>query len=412
MKILKDTKGLALFMSIVMMTIFLFFLSASLYLTRVDTKITSNLKLSTQALEVADAGIQHALALIPSGYDFDKELNCDPSCPLVPKSAFPSGSAFSYTVTARNDPLDAGGATDDTDSTFILASTAEGPAGTLKTVEAYVRRTVNPFTAPAAVYINATSATPFDSLFFDEDDLLVIDGHDTDPQDILDGLDDTAGSDPTPKFAVATTSAALTSTLQAEWNAGNYENLHYFCGEGGDCVTGIPSLGTTSELIDIDQVADKFIQHGSTVTLNGMISDDICSSPCQPCPSATPCELGTSANPQITYIKDPVGISSVLRGHVRGHGVLVVEGRTTIGDNFRFNGLVIHKRTDSSHYISLENSAWIYGSLLIGAYNGEAKFTIEDFVQLFYSSQALSMVQTNWGSIIPGPARVFAWQDK
>ncbi len=90
----------------------------------------------------------------------------------------------------------------------------------------------------------------------------------------------------------------------------------------------------------------------------------------------------------------------------------MVEGRTTIGGDFRFNGLVIHKRSDSSHYVLLENNAWIYGNVLIGAYNGEAKFTVEDFVQLFYSSQALSMVETNWGSILPGPARVFAWQDK
>jgi hypothetical protein len=98
---------------------------------------------------------------------------------------------------------------------------------------------------------------------------------------------------------------------------------------------------------------------------------------------------------------------------VIGHGVLVVEGRTTIGGNFRFNGLVIHKRTDSSHYISLENSAWIYGSVLVGAdTNGEAKFSVKDYFQGIYSSEALAMVETNWGSIAPGPARVFAWQDK
>ena len=71
MRILKDSKGLALFMSIALMTVFLFFLSASLYLTRVETKITSNLKLATQTLEVADAGLHHAMALIPDGYAFN-----------------------------------------------------------------------------------------------------------------------------------------------------------------------------------------------------------------------------------------------------------------------------------------------------------------------------------------------------
>ena len=405
MKIIKDNQGLALFMAIVMMTIFLFFLSASLYLTRVDTKITSNLKLATQALEVADAGLQHALALIPTGYDFDKELNCDPSCPLVPKTAFPSGSAFSYTVTVRNDPDDGGGATNDTDELFILASTAEGPAGTLKTVEAYVRRSLIPFTSPAAVYVNANSAVPANDYFLDPNGIFFLDGNDWGAgENILDWTDDPVGPDPAPKFAIATTSAAVTAGLQADHDP----NSHYLWGAGGD-----PSLGTTTDLINVDQVADKFINHGNTVTLNGMITDTSCSSPCQPCPISAPCSLGTKDNPQITYIKDPVGTSSVLRGHVIGHGVLVVEGRTTIGGNFRFNGLVIHKRTDSSHYISLENSAWIYGSVLVGAdINGEAKFAVKDYVQLFYSSQALSMVQTNFGSIIPGPARVFAWIDK
>ena len=412
MKILKDTKGLALFMAIAMMTIFLFFLSASLYLTRVDTKITSNLKLATQALEVADAGLQHALALIPAGYDFNDELDCNPPgpppCVIVSNSSFPSGSAFSYTVTARNDPLDGGGATNDTNETILVASTAQGPGGTLKTVEAYVRRSVNPFTAPSALYVNASSATSYDSLFFDDDDSIAVIGDDTNAGDLLDPWDDTAGPKPS-ELALATTSAAVTSALQNELNTWGW--LHYILGSGGD-----PSLGTTTNFIDINQVADKFINHSGTVKyLDGLVTSSnsaTCSTPCQLCTSASPCQLGTSASPQITYIKDSISTSSVLRGHVRGHGVLVVEGRTTIGGDFRFNGLVIHKRSDSSHYVSLENSAWIYGGVLIGAYNGEAKFTVEDFVQLFYSSQALSMVETNWGSILPGPARVFAWQDK
>ena len=408
-KLLKNSKGLALFMSIAMMTIFLFFLSASLYLTRVETKITSNLKLSTQALEVADAGLQHALALIPAGYHFNKELNCDPSCPLVPQSDFPSaGSAFSYTVTARNDPLDGGGATNDTDKTVILASTAEGPAGTLKTVEAYVTRSVNPFTAPSALYVNASSATSHDLLFFDDDDSVAVIGYDTNPGDILDPWDDSAGPEPS-ELAITTTSAAVTSALQNELN--DWGLLHYILGSGGD-----PSLGTTANVIDVNQVAESYINHPNAVKydVDGLVtSGSSCSSPCQLlCTSSSPCEFGTPSSPQITYIKDSVSSSTVLNGHVRGHGVLVVEGRITIGGDFKFNGLVIHKRSDSTHYVSLENNAWIYGGMLLGDYNGEAKFTIKDFVQLFYSSQALSMVETEWGSILPSPARVAAWQDK
>ncbi len=261
MKIIRDNQGLALFMAIAMMTIILFFLSASVYLTRVDTKITSNLKLATQALEVADAGLQHALALIDTGYNFNNELNCNPPgsppCTLVPSSSFPSGSVFSYTVTARNDPVDAGGATNDTNETILLTSTADGPAGTVKTVQAYVKRSLSEFTPPSTLYINASSATSYDNYFFDNDDSVAIFGYDTNSGNILDPWDDTAGPK-SDELALSATDAAVTTALQNELNT--WGPLHYILGAGAD-----PSLGTTTTIIDVNQVADKFINHSGTV---------------------------------------------------------------------------------------------------------------------------------------------------
>jgi len=90
----------------------------------------------------------------------------------------------------------------------------------------------------------------------------------------------------------------------------------------------------------------------------------------------------------------------------------VVEGRTTIGGNFNFNGLVIHKKSDSTHYISFEDSAWVYGGVLFGSYNGNVRFTVEDYSRIKYSSLAIDMVNNNFGALFPRPARVFAWQDK
>ncbi len=55
MKILKNSEGFALFIAILVMAIVMLFIGASLLLSRVDSKITSNFKLGTQALEMADA---------------------------------------------------------------------------------------------------------------------------------------------------------------------------------------------------------------------------------------------------------------------------------------------------------------------------------------------------------------------
>ena len=406
MNIIKDNQGLALFMSISMMTIILFFLSASLYLTRVDTKITANLKMATQALEVADAGLQHALALIPVGSDFNGELACGtPPCTLVPNTSFPAGSSFGYTVTAVNDPGDGGGPTSDTNNIILLASTAGGPAGATKTIEAYVRRSVGQFTPPSALYVNASSATSYDSEFFDDDDGVHIFGDDINPVNILNPNDDVAGTEASLP-ALTTTRDAVTDALVNELSTST--GSHLILGQGNN-----PSISTTSEMIDVIQLADSLANHVSTVKyLNGLTTDVSCSTPCQSCPSNNPCNFGTSASPQITYIKDSNSSSTVLNGYVRGHGILVVEGRTTIGGNFNFNGLVIHKKSDSTHYISFEDSAWVYGGVLFGSYNGNVRFTVEDYSRIKYSSLSIDMVNNNYGALFPRPARVFAWQDK
>ncbi len=128
MKILKNTEGIALFVAILVMTVVMLFMGASLFLSRVDTKITSNFKLGTQALEVADAGLQHAMSLIKMGFDFDNDLNCGtPPCNILSSTTFPLNSGFSYTVTVENDS-DGGSPTDDWNNIVVLVSTANGPS--------------------------------------------------------------------------------------------------------------------------------------------------------------------------------------------------------------------------------------------------------------------------------------------
>lgn len=185
--------------------------------------------------------------------------------------------------------------------------------------------------------------------------------------------------------------------------------LHDILGTGSE-----PSIGAVSDVINVDQIATNFFGQATAVVYpNGLTTDSTT------CPTPTSCQFGTSAAPQITYIKESYDTDlTILKGYVTGYGVLVLEGRPIIGDNFQFYGLVVHKRPNASSYITFEDSAKVYGSLLLGSYdegdgNGKkARFGIKDFVQFYYSSQALATVDTNWGSLLPKPPRVFAWLDK
>jgi len=109
MKILKRSEGFALFIAILVVAIVMLFIGASLLLSRVDTKITSNFKLGTQALEVADAGLMHALKVLEpqKGWNFNDSFTCaTPPCDVISNSSFPSAPGFTYSVTVEDDPND------------------------------------------------------------------------------------------------------------------------------------------------------------------------------------------------------------------------------------------------------------------------------------------------------------------
>jgi len=159
-KILKGSEGLALITVIFVAAFFLIFVAGGLFFAQLNLKIASNFKLATQAVEVADAGLQHGLAVIPWVWDFNSQLNCGtPPCPVVSQTSFPSVSGFTYTVTAQNNPGEAS-PTVDSDSKILVTAQANGPSSTKKIVEAYVRRSVAAFTPPAALYVNAVTSYP------------------------------------------------------------------------------------------------------------------------------------------------------------------------------------------------------------------------------------------------------------
>jgi len=419
LKILKGSQGLALFMVIFVMAFFLLFVTGGLIFSQLDLKKNSNLKLATQALEVADAGLQHALANIenPFGWNFNAQLNCvSPPCTIIPQTSFPSGSAFSYTVTAQNDPPDTispGSPTNDTNNIIVLNSTAYGPSNTKKEVQAYVKRSLVSFIPPGALYLPASTAT----ITFDNGTGFFITGNDTG----YDGL-----SAPSPKPAI-TGVASINNTVRDGFKSALGSSRYSLVRGSGYIAAPIvsPSVITTAKVYDVNQIALNFYNHPNAVKfLDGLkTTSSSCPNPLpQPRPSPDPCILGTDASPQITYIRENSSDHIHLEGYVTGSGVLVVDGKSHIYGDFNFHGLLVtvnlgvtggsENPLDDPDPMSMRNNAKVFGGVLRGPTNHPQKFDMRNNAKIYYSSQALTMVNSLCGSCLPQPARVFAWLDK
>jgi len=270
MKNLKSSKGFALIMAMLAMAIVMLFIGASMLLSRVDTKITSNFKLGTQALEVADAGLMHALKELgpQKGWDYDDSLNCGiPPCNLFSSESFPSAPGFTYSVTVENDALDianGGSALDDTDSLVVLISMANGPNDTKRQVQAYVKRSSVDFTSPGAVYLPASSA----NIVFDKNGWFIT-GDDTSYTDSnSDGWADSTGAGPaTAARGVATIPDNLGNdpvgdSFKTELGSSRF-NLVLGKDYDGSTFPVTPSVFSTTDVIDVSQIALNFYNHPS-----------------------------------------------------------------------------------------------------------------------------------------------------
>jgi len=410
MKILKGSEGIALFVAILMMTIMLCFIGASLFLSRVDTKITNNYKFAIQALEVADAGLQHALAVIEQGFDFDNELNCGtPPCDVISTTTFSAAPWMTYSVTVENDAFDianGGSPTDDTDSLVVLISTANGPNDTKRQVQAYVNRSPLAFTPPGALYLPASSA----NVSFDAGTGFFITGDDT-------GYDGSPATNPKPSITGVAPildnngNDPVGDSFKNALGSSRYDLVQ---GKGYSSDPLTPSVFTTTNQIDVNQIALNFYNHPSTVKYLSGLS--------KYCSSNKPCTLGTDASPQITYIRESGSKYTELMGYFSGSGVLVTEGKTHLFGEFNFHGLVIAIKlgltggtvpgTISADYFFMNDNAKIFWGVFIGPTNDSQAFQMRKNTKIKYSSAGITLANSLCSSCFPQPARVSAWLDK
>lgn len=416
--------GMALVIVLLAMALILSSTGASLFFTGLNVKTSSNFKTGRSAMYAADTGIQHALAIIPLGSDFNALLaGSVTGFPLVSGKPTLTGSlsGYTYSVVVENDTSVAGETTTtDNNRLVILTSTATDTKGSQSGVRAYVGRSGNPWAPPGTVYIPAGAGSDAN---FNTTGTFFLTGTDTNySADINhDGRADSTSAGPKSAiYGVATTNSSINTQFINSLTSTERTKVQ---GLGYNAATSpvTPSVFTTTNTLDVTTLANNFkSQTGAVQYLTGLsrTSTD-CPTP-PPYPMSPTCVFGTDTAPQITYIKADTGtIKFDTNSTVVGSGVLILEGKANIFGNFEFHGIVISLKagprgdesTEDKLKLKLKDNARILGSLLLGPNADELKFDIKDYAAIYYSSQALNLVQTRWGSLLLQPAKLIAWHE-
>ena len=419
---LKSNQGIAMVVVLAVIVILLSITGASLLLSGLNLKTASNLRTGGGAIHVADAGVQHALSVIPAGTTFSYSADTNnPTC-VIPSSSCTTTSysfagSYAYTVTATNDPASTGGNT-----RAILISSATGPNSSNRKVRAYIGRSSAPWAPPGAIYIPGGSSSDAD--FNTGGSAFRIDGNDTNYSldSNSDGRADSISSGPkSPVYGVA----ALYDSMVTEFiNSLNNTEKTQVQGKdyNGATSPATPSVFKTTDSFSVTELANAFKSQVGAVPYNsGLHLTSTDCPPRPPEPTNAACKLGTDASPQITYIN---GATSTIKfdpnSTVTGSGVLILDGKANIFGNFEFHGIVISlaagprgdESTEDKLKLRLRNNARIFGAVLLGPTGDDLKFDIKDTASVYYSSQALSLAQGLGGSCcLPQSAKLIAWNE-
>lgn len=362
-----ESRGIALVVVIFVVAVLLTLTGAGLLFSGLDLKLTSSLKTGTIALQIADTGIQHALAIIPAGTSFSYSSPTE----IVPSTSHPTIPGYSYSVTAVNTSGN---------SQAILTSTATGPNGAKKVVVAYIGR--GSFGLGATSLPGSTAAnteTNFSGTSFS-----------------INGNDNCNAAPAVPGIVVTDPALATEITNNTTSDGGLASNqMNLVTGSGGS-----PSVATIQPLSQtVSQIANAFLNlppppdgpgHTDLPGANYGGNDN----------------WGTSSLPRITRITGNANI----QGTIEGYGVLIVDGELEVQGNFTFHGLVIAR---GDIQVEVTGNAGIYGSLMIGeSATSDAGYELDvrGNAHVRFDSCALSPAD-GWVPL-PKAAKLLAWQEK
>ena len=387
--IFRNQCGFSLVVVIIVLALLLWVTGAGLFFSSLNLKSTNNLKGGTSAMQAADAGIQHALALIPAGGDFNSfwagtglaNFPCKNSSGATgtcdgtnyKPTLMASLAGYSYIVEVTNDTTVTGEtATNDINKIVILNSTANGPNGTRKVIKAYIGRGsfgIGATSLPGSTAPN--TETNFSGTSFS-----------------INGNDNCHAAPAVPGIAV-TDAALATEITNATTSDGGLasDQMNLVTGAGGaPSVATIPPLSQT-----VSQIADGYLALPHTDLDGGNYSGNG--------------NWGTSSTPRITRVTGDVQI----QGTIEGYGVLIVDGALDISGNFTFHGLVIAR---GNVQVQITGNAGIYGSLLIKestVQDAAYELDVRGNAHIQYDSCALGAADS-WATL-PKTTRLSAWQE-
>jgi len=357
---LKSEKGLALVLVVMVSALLLPLLFSGVRSSGLNLQVASNLKVSDITLQVADMGIQHALAVIPSGNNFTYSSTTT----VVNWTNHPTLTGYSYSVTAINT---AGGAQ------AILTSTAQGPNSAQKVVKAYIARGNYGLGAVSLIgSLAADTETSFSGTSFD-----------------INGTDQCGMAPAVPGIAVTDLALQTEITNNTTSDGGlAFNQMDLITGSGGSpSALVVPPTTPTAT-----QLANQFLALSPTELTGGNFTGND--------------SWGTAAIPRITWINGNADIS----GTIEGYGVLIVDGALSISGNFTFNGLVIAR---GDIQVLINGNAGINGSLMLGesiTYDPQVELDVRGNAHVRFSSCNLNAA--NGWVTLPKQARLIAWNEK
>ncbi len=408
----RNEKGVALPLALFVLVMLSGLLLAFLTMSGMEPSVAANLNDVTRARYVAESGLEWAFdqlvaaAAQPNGWNNLLTAN---GGQMATGMALPGFTAFAgtFSVTIRNDnlandnqitgqPVDPGGATNDTNNVVILTSLGTFNGATRQLQQVVSHPDLN---LPGGVNLPGIGTnTTFSGNSF------TITGNDT-------NLDNSAGAGiaglcPPKVLGIGVANAATESIVQASLSNQQKDNVtgkqQTPPGPGiGDNTIAPDATLTPAQIAQfvsaVKPYADISLQASTANQLSYQNLGDTCAANLN-----DPNCWGTTSNPKIVYVKGTVDPAQAfyamsVSGTSTGAGVLIIEdGDLNITGDFRWEGLVIV----TGQYVGLRygggGNQTMYGGVVVNetaSANSEVEVDAMGNAKILYSCQALQNVK-------------------
>jgi cytoskeletal protein CcmA (bactofilin family) len=375
----RSERGVTLVLTLLLLTVFLTLAAYGLQFSSLDWKIANNHTTGTQALNVAEAGLLHAMATMNRiGVTNFKDDIADRWQILFspnPKS-IPNLPQLTYQVqvAAGADPANTG----------TVTVTASGSSRSKRIVVARLRRSPL-FDGRGALYLADDDAdTTFSGAAFE------IDGNDHDLAGAL-----VPGG--TVKPGIATRNDAVTSAVKSELN-----DIQVPCvrglGYSTDPLSPSVVTGGGPGVADLNQIiSDVLAQPGVQNVADSTINDGT--------------TLGDCSHPQITHL---TATSVKINGNVTACGIIIAEGSIEINGSSEFTGWIIVRGDTVVNATVTDDTEVLGNAMILGAlWTGDLSVKIGGSAVIDYSSGGLQIADqiAGGGNPVPRPMVLTSWTE-